>query len=129
MSQVNLKKISICFLLALTLSFSVIALSGCGGKTLNGDYVCEKSSKYQLEMYSNGTSNLFTDYGTFHGKYAWDNDDQCYYITMEPNGLWPETIYIVTPDGDDVIISGEGTGPVCDQTFRLVGKPDGKPNN
>lgn len=116
----------ILLILTLSLSLSCFALTGCGN-AVSAEYIAEHCSHEELELYSNHKVTFYTNYGVFHGKYKWNNEDESYLFTLEPEGLWPETIYTGHLDEEgNIILSGFERHDIV---FYHSGKPDKKPNS
>lgn len=104
MQNTNIKKFSLCALLVLSLSLSMIALTGCGHK-LSGKYKSE-SGRYEIQFKNNGDCTWYQDGTFFEGTYEWDKDDKVYVLEITGSGFYMSTVFEAEPVKDGLIVTG-----------------------
>lgn len=103
-TSANVKKITVCFLLMLSLS--CMALTGCGGtKMLSGRYKSE-SGRYEIKFKTNGDCTWYQDGTFFEGTYSWDNDEELYVLEIVGSGFYSSTVFEAEPYNDALIVTG-----------------------
>lgn len=111
----NVKKVTLCALLMLSLTLSCLALTGCGGeKRLSGKYKSE-SGKYEVRFERNGECTWYQDKTFFEGTYYWDNDEDVYVLEIVGSGFYSSTVFEAEPQGNGLVVNG---GLVRDEFFK-----------
>lgn len=114
-------KVTAIFLASL-FAVSILILSGCGNR-ISESYVCGTREDHSwLDMNPDGTSMLFFNNDRLaYGKYKWDRNKRCYYLTMKSDDNKQEVQYVVVPDENDVFVVFVSGGIFSEEPFYKCG--------